>query len=163
MKRMCKHSNTGTERRAKAASTGKIVFQLDKICKDLQLTPEQLQDTNDESAILDAVIESLRDRANNSMPVCTSSSDTILHNQDKNSLTPAQIHLVGQINKAMTAVIIFVCPLRSSVRSSIATQDFLLRRQMLMKRCDVTIQTFLWAGNIPCRVLLLVYHRRFII
>lgn len=105
LKRMGKHNNTGSERRAQAANTGKVVFQLDKICKDLQLTSEELLDTHDEGAILDTAIRALRSRLDSSMAVCSSSSsNTILHSLDKNLLSPSQRQLVSQIAKAMRQV-----------------------------------------------------------
>ena len=115
------HNAEGESRRHVAGQRGKMVFQLDKICKDLNVTPE-VENPN-EMDIITAVREEVAQ-------VLESVPNELLSDPPKAlprgvTLDSHQKEVLGKINEAYQA-------------------DFLLRRQMLMKRLDVTIQSFLW-------------------
>ena len=111
----------GESRREVAGQRGKLVFQLDKICKDLRVTPE-IENPN-ELDIITAVREKVAQ---------------VLEN------VPSEV--ISEPPKALPAILAL-----SNTQKEILAKitkayqdDFLLRRQMLMKRLDVTIQSFLW-------------------
>jgi hypothetical protein len=119
--RLDANNSEGESRRAQAGQRGKIVFQLDKICQDMSVTPA-VENPN-EIDIITAIREKLTD-------VLDTIPNEILSNPPK-ALTPG-IVLSNEQKEMMDKVV------------DAYYGDFLLRRQMLMKRLDVTIQSFLW-------------------
>jgi hypothetical protein len=130
MKRMVRHASGGQQRRVEAANTGKLVFQLDKICKDLHIDTQNMtsaahpeshnsmtvdsseDQSPNEISIIDAVIHALRQRVAHGSNAAVSSARTAMHTRipnilqgmDKSTLTPAQVQMLGGINEAVRAV-----------------------------------------------------------
>jgi hypothetical protein len=129
MKRMMRHASGGQQRRVEAANTGKLVFQLDKICKDLHIDTQNMtsaahpeshnsmtvdsseDQSPNEISIIDAVIHALRQRVADSNAAVSSARTAmhtripnILQGMDKSTLTPAQVQMLGRINEAVRAV-----------------------------------------------------------
>ena len=119
--RMEAHNTEGESRRQAAGQRGKIVFQLDKICKDLNVTPE-VENPN-EMDIITAIREKVAQVLEGVPSELLSDPPKALPADLK--LDSHQMEVLEKITEAYQA-------------------DFLLRRQMLMKRLDVTIQSFLW-------------------
>ena len=118
--RLRRHSSSGQTRRQVAANRGQLLFQLDKICKDIQAeTPE--------NAIESTIISSANTKINNLIE-SVGSKDKII--------SPPVILNKIELNKDQRVTLQAI--------SDAITQDFELRRKMLMKRLDVTIQSFLW-------------------
>lgn len=119
--RLKAHHTEGESRRQVAGQRGKVVFQLDKICKDLNVTPE-VENPNEMDIIM-----AIREKV---AQVLEEVPNELISNPPKalrESLTldSHQKEVLAKITEAYQA-------------------DFLLRRQMLIKRLDVTIQSFLW-------------------
>lgn len=119
--RLTAHNVEGDSRRAAAGKKGKIIFQLDKICKDMQVLPE-VENPN-EVDVINAVRAKLTQVLNGIPKDLLSNPPKALG--EKISLKNDQKEMMEKIADAYHA-------------------DFLLRRQMLIKRLDVTIQSFLW-------------------
>ena len=119
--RLTAHNVEGEYRRAAAGKKGKVVFQLDKICKDMSVLPEV--ENPSEVDVITAVRAKLTQ-------VLSDVPKELLSNPPKAigesvSLNSEHKSLIDKVTEAYQA-------------------DFLLRRQMLIKRLDVTIQSFLW-------------------
>lgn len=125
--RLLKLSTTGDSRRERAAERSKVLFQLDKICRDLQISSTELDRAANQHAEAEIV-----------HMICTKITQclediplSLVHNPPRiisipsSSFTEQQKILIGQIEEGLY-------------------QDFWLRRQMLLKRLDVTIKSFLW-------------------
>ena len=119
--RLTAHNVEGESRRTAAGKTGKIIFQLDKICKDMHVLPE-VENPN-EVDVVNAVRAKLTQVLNEVPKELLSNPPRVLGDSIK--LSNEQKEVMGKIADAYHA-------------------DFLLRRQMLIKRLDVTIQSFLW-------------------
>ena len=136
--RLVKLAATGDSRRAHAGERSKVLFQLDKICRDMQISSAQLDTANNQSAeseivrmISDKVAEALTDiplALVQNPPTILSSSSCYNPQDPPSQLTDAQAATVRQIEDALY-------------------NDFTLRRQMLLKRLDVTIKSFLWGDK----------------
>lgn len=122
--RLYRHSSKGDARRDQAGETGKTVFQLEKICNDLDIDTAT-ENVATELAILSLVSETVSKIASTLPPGVISSPPRVLPHISPSQLTPEQHLVLQSINQAFLG-------------------DFLLRRRMLMKRLDVTIQAFLW-------------------
>ena len=119
--RLKAHHTEGESRRQVAGQRGKVVFQLDKICKDLNVTPE-VENPNEMDIIM-----AIREKV---AQVLEEVPNELISNPPKAlreglTLDSHQKEVLAKITEAYQA-------------------DFLLRRQMLIKRLDVTIQSFLW-------------------
>jgi hypothetical protein len=117
--RLLCHSNAGLNRRELAAERGAVLFQLDKICKDLALKPEAGMDEHGVLAACTAKVAALMEDVGAEV---VRSPPTILGGV-----------VVSEEHEALLATV-----------GDAITEDFALRRRMLMKRLDVTIQSFLW-------------------
>ena len=120
--RLKKHASRGDKRREEAAALGKTVFQLEKICNDLNM---DMASVKNELDIIHAVRDKVSEKVSALPAGVLQAPPRVLPNIEQAQLTSAQILTLQGINEAFMA-------------------DFLLRRQMLMKRLDVTIQSFLW-------------------
>jgi hypothetical protein len=120
--RLKKHASRGDKRREEAAALGKMVFQLEKICNDLNM---DMASVKNELDIIHAVRDKVSEKVSALPAGVLQAPPRVLPNIEQAQLTSAQILTLQGINEAFMA-------------------DFLLRRQMLMKRLDVTIQSFLW-------------------
>jgi uncharacterized membrane protein YgcG len=116
--RLLAHAKAGSIRRDEAASTSPFLFQLDKICKDIQVVPS----SPDIFAVLSSIHAKIQILASDVGDGYLKSPPPILENL---ILCQEQITVLESLNEALY-------------------QDFLLRRRMLMKRLDVTIESFLW-------------------
>ena len=135
--RLVKLAATGDSRRAHAGERSKVLFQLDKICRDLQISSSQLDTAANQSAeseivrmISEKVAEALAD-----IPLTlVKNPPTILgggggaSSSSSATYSDAQRATIAQIEEALY-------------------NDFNLRRQMLLKRLDVTIKSFLWGDK----------------
>ena len=118
--RLRRHSSSGQTRRKVAATRGQLLFQLDKICKDIQSkTPE--------NAIESTIISSAHSKINELIE-SVGSNDKIIS-------PPVILHKI-ELSKDQRVKL-------QAIGNAI-TQDYELRRNMLMTRRDVTIQSFLW-------------------
>ena len=123
--RLLRHSLKGGMRREQAAETGKIVFQLDKMCNDLDVDTSVLGPAASDADILRLVSEAVSQAAARLPPGVLHAPPRVLGHLSLEQLGTEQLNMLVRVNEAYAA-------------------DFLLRRQMLMKRLDVTIQSFLW-------------------
>lgn len=123
--RLLRHSLKGGMRREQAAETGKIVFQLDKMCNDLDVDTSVLGPAASDADILRLVAEAVSQAAARLPPGMLHAPPRVLGHLSLEQLSTEQLNMLARVNQAYCA-------------------DFLLRRQMLMKRLDVTIQSFLW-------------------
>ena len=119
--RLAVHSNAGGERRAKAAERGRVAFQLDKICRELDLSPigtEEAEIVREISVVVAQMTSKIPAAALTDPPRILPSSE----------LREDQKAVFERITESFY-------------------QDFSLRRTMLMKRLDVTIESFLWGDK----------------
>jgi len=118
--RLMRYARTGATRREAAAKRGQLLFQLDKICRDLQIVP----DSPTEAAIISATCDKVQELVASVGAEVIKSPPVILAGVQP-SITPERSVLIESIGAHMAS-------------------DFALRRRMLMLRLDVTIQSFLW-------------------
>lgn len=117
--RILAHNKNKTKRSEEAGNRGIISFQLEKICKDLDLDTEDL--TNEIDVL------------------------NLVHKKVEQSIELITLPILQSPPKILENITI------DSRKAAILTKiedslynDFLQRRRMLIKRLDVTIQSFLW-------------------
>lgn len=106
----------GQLRRQNAAEKGKVLFTLEKICQDLNL---YLPFSSNEREVIQSVIAALKAKE------AKNQADKYKKIITAIDLNPTQTQHFQLINQALL-------------------QDFSVRRKMMIKRLDVTIQSFLW-------------------
>lgn len=116
--RLQRHSGGSTIRRSRAAERGRVAFQLEKIVKALEITSISTSEVGVVSEITSAVERSIA-----SIPAGALEHSARIF--PPLSLSSEQQGQFDRISDAFLA-------------------DFSLRRRMLLKRLDVTIETFLW-------------------
>lgn len=116
--RLQRHSGGGLARRTRAAEKARVAFQLEKIAKALDISPTSLSEVGIIAEITDTVQKALI-----SLP--TGSMENSARIFSSTTLNPEQRTLFDRIAESFFA-------------------DFSLRRRMLLKRLDVTIESFLW-------------------
>ncbi len=128
--RLSLRARGGMQRLENAGERGKIVFQLDKICRDLKV--DVTQEAPQELEIISAIREKI-------VQITKSMHPDILRNP------PRAINATA--GSAAGAGAIQMSKMQQDFLSQVNNvyyEDFLLRRRMLLTRLDVTIQTFLW-------------------
>ena len=117
--RLHKHTNAGSQRRQIAGKRGRVAFQLDKVCRILDISPS----TNDEVSILSEISERVQEFLG-SLP------------EGSDIKNPPCLIPKCDIPEEKKSIL--------EKLSKIFHDDFTLRRKMLCKRLDVTIDSFLW-------------------
>jgi protein FAM98B len=129
--RLNKRAEGGDERLESAGERGKLIFQLDKICTELSVVPSQT--APDESDILSAIQEKVTSVLSGiPAELLTNPPLAISATTGSKCSADAPISLTAQQSEYLEVV------------NEAYIEDFRLRRRMLMKRLDVTIQSFLW-------------------
>lgn len=124
------HHLSQTCRKEQAGERGKVLFQLEKICSDIRISDEYNNEGVDEKVIIDTIISKVT-----SIIKTSTSSQVRLISQSPScglatqKLTPSQEELIKKIESSFV-------------------DDFKVRRCMLLKRLDVTIQSFLWGDKV---------------
>jgi hypothetical protein len=120
--RLQKHSSTSDVRKQEASERGKIAFELDKICRYLNIDVENREDTSMlgvfssiQSAVSEIPVENIRNYS---------------------KILPADLQLDANQLQILAQV------------EEHVHKDFLIRRKMLTKRLDATIQSFLWGEQV---------------
>jgi hypothetical protein len=140
--RLYKRSEGDTERLESAGERGKLIFQLDKICHELQVVPDQ--NLPDESNIIEAITAKVSNIINtiniddNHVKLFNNPPLAIHSDLDSNADVNANANTVT-LTDEQKQQLEMIC--------NVYQQDFQLRRRMLMKRLDVTIQSFLWGES----------------
>jgi hypothetical protein len=119
--RLQRHSGGGLVRRTRAAERARVAFQLEKISKAMNISPSSLSEAGVVTEITDAVQNALI-----SLPTGVMENSARIFSSA--TLRPEQRALFDRIADSFHA-------------------DFSLRRRMLMKRLDVTIESFLWGDK----------------
>ena len=117
--RLHKHTNAGSQRREIAGKRGRVAFQLDKICRILDMSPSSVDEVSIVSEIYERVQEYVQ-----SLP----------EGVDLNN--PPRLIPTCDIPEEKRVTL--------ERLSKIFHDDFSLRRSMLCQRLDVTIDSFLW-------------------
>jgi hypothetical protein len=120
--RLRKHSSTSEARKQEASERGKIAFELDKICRYLDMDVEN----RDDPSML-GVFSSIQTAVNSIPPESISNYSKILPGSLE--LNENQVQILSQVEEHVH-------------------KDFLIRRKMLTKRLDATIQSFLWGEQV---------------
>eukprot|EP01041_Mallomonas_annulata_P002712 gene2712-5339_t len=128
------HTTKMNQRKETAESKGRLAFQLDKLCKTLNLETE-FDDAND---ILNSISSHIEPLVKNiSSPTENSSSNSYIPKLLEKDL--GRVISSGDIPSDKKAIIDNI--------ADMLQQDYIVRRQMLLKRLDVTIQSFLWGDR----------------
>lgn len=104
---------------------GLVLFQLDRICKELHI---DVASTN-ESETMREISRQIKSTIETMPKALIEPLPTILRGITRDSLNAEQLHKLDMINNAFI-------------------KDFTVRRRMLLKRLDVTIQSFLWGASV---------------
>jgi len=118
--RILSYNKNKSKRAEVAGNRGIISFQLEKICKDLDLNTDGL---NNELEVFDIVQKKILQSIDDLTIPILKNTPKILYNIKIND--SKQLNIISKIEESLF-------------------NDFLQRRKMLIKRLDVTIQSFLW-------------------
>ena len=121
------------------AERGKILFQLDKISSYNEFVPKEVN--NDEISVIESITESIV-KINDRYPyIARRETPCIADNKELSLAQKASFERVRstyyQVYKGLFSLVfdsLFI----------ICDQDFSIRRSMMLKRLDVTLQSFLW-------------------